>query len=99
MILSGGQDLWRSTNGGLSFTKITQWSSWPNSPHADHHVAIEDPGYDGVTNRRVYIGNDGGIWKTEDVYAAATLVRLDRAQQPARDHAGLRRLALSASTA
>jgi hypothetical protein len=73
VILAGGLDLWRSTNGGVGFTKITQWSSWPNSPHADQHVAIEDPGFDGTSNRRVYLCNDGGVWRTDNVYTAATL--------------------------
>jgi hypothetical protein len=73
VVLSGGLDLWRSTNGGTSFTKITSWSSWPASPHADQHVIVEDPGFDGATNRRIFLGNDGGVWKTENVYTAAQL--------------------------
>ena len=66
-IVIGGQDLYRSTNGGLTFTKISSWPLAPNSAHADHHAIVSDPGYNGTTNRRVYFGNDGGVYKTEDV--------------------------------
>lgn len=68
VLVAGGIDLWRSTNGGSSWTKISQWSSWPNSAHADHHVIVEHPNYDGVANRTVYFGNDGGIWRTDNVH-------------------------------
>jgi hypothetical protein len=71
VVLSGGLDMWRSANGGATFTKITEWFGWPLSPHADHHVIVEDPGFNGTTNRRVYIGNDGGVWRTENVHTAS----------------------------
>lgn len=51
--------VWRSTNGGTSFTQQTIWS-YPNSTgynHADVH-ALE---YVGTT---LYSGSDGGIYKT-----------------------------------
>jgi hypothetical protein len=73
VVLSGGLDMWRSTNGGATFTKITEWFSWPSSPHADHHVVVAHPNFDGASNKTVYIGNDGGVYRTDDVYAAATL--------------------------
>jgi hypothetical protein len=73
VVIFGGLDLYRSTNGGASFAKISQWYSWPTSAHADHHAIVEAPGFDGTSNRTVYFGNDGGVWKTDDVYAVATL--------------------------
>ncbi|MCI0588970.1 MAG: hypothetical protein L0323_19275 [Planctomycetes bacterium] len=73
VVIFGGLDLYRSANGGASFTKISQWYSWPSSAHADHHAIVEAPGFDGAGNRAVYFGNDGGIWKTDDVYAIAPL--------------------------
>src|SRR5689334_24781397 len=30
---------------------------------------VADTGYDGVSNKRMYIGNDGGVWKTDDILA------------------------------
>ncbi len=73
LVVAGGIDLWRSTNGGASFTRISQWWSWPGSIHADHHAIVEDPGYNGSSNRRVYFGCDGGVWKTENIATVASL--------------------------
>ena len=66
LVIIGGIDLWRSTDGGNTLTPISTWSS-DQSAHADHHVIVADPGYDGVNNRRVYFGNDGGVYRTENV--------------------------------
>jgi photosystem II stability/assembly factor-like uncharacterized protein len=71
-IVVGGIDLWRSTNGGSSINKISDWryfhnNSSANSAHCDNHIIISDPGYNGIDNFRVYVGNDGGIQKTENV--------------------------------
>ncbi len=68
-LIVGGIDLWKSSDGGVSLTKISDWSRAPRSAHADHHVIVEHPNYDGVTNRTVYFGNDGGIYVTHDVRA------------------------------
>jgi hypothetical protein len=67
VLVVGGVDLWRSTNGGNNLTQISQWYSKPASPHADHHVIVHHPGYDGVNNRIVFFGNDGGVYRTNDV--------------------------------
>ncbi len=66
LLIVGGIDLWRSGNGGDTLKPISTWWS-DQSAHADHHTIVSDPGYDGAANRRVYFGNDGGIWRTEDV--------------------------------
>ena len=66
LVIVGGIDLWRSTDGGNTLTPISTWWS-DQSAHADHHVIVADPGYDGASNRRVYFGNDGGVYKTEDI--------------------------------
>jgi photosystem II stability/assembly factor-like uncharacterized protein len=66
LLIVGGVDLWRSTDGGNTLHDISSW--WDDqSAHADQHCIIADPGYDGTTNRIVYFGNDGGIYKTNDV--------------------------------
>jgi hypothetical protein len=69
-VIIGGIDLYRSTNGGTSFTKISAWYE-PNSVHADHHVIVEHPGYNGTTNKTVYFGNDGGVYRATDISAVA----------------------------
>ena len=71
-IVVGGIDLWRSTNGGSTISKISDWryfhnNSSANSAHCDNHIIASDPGYNGTDNFRVYVGNDGGIQKTENI--------------------------------
>lgn len=66
LVIVGGIDLWRSTDGGNTLKPISTWWS-DQSAHADHHAIVADPGYDGVSNTRVYFCNDGGVYKTENV--------------------------------
>ncbi len=61
-VVIGGIILYRSTNGGANFSQI-------GSVHADQHIIIEAPGFDGVSNKTVYFGNDGGIYRTTDINA------------------------------
>lgn len=67
----GGVDLWRSTNGGVSFTQISDWASWsatgPTSAHADHHVIVAHPGFNNTTNKTVFFGTDGGVYRADDI--------------------------------
>lgn len=71
-VIVGGVDVWRSTDGGLNFTNITQVYSGGNQ-HPDMHLFISDPGYNGTTNKRGYILNDGGIARTEDLTVVSSL--------------------------
>jgi hypothetical protein len=69
-IVVGGLDLRRSTNGGTSWTTISNWSSYQNnrsSAHADHHEIVEHPAFDGTNNATVYTGNDGGIQRATNI--------------------------------
>ena len=68
-IIVGGIDLWRSRNGGTDLEKISDWTEYHkgNSAHADHHMIVESPNFDGINNKTVYFGNDGGIQKTDDI--------------------------------
>ena len=81
-LVVGGIDLFRSADGGLTWTKISDWTRGYRSggaggtdvtvsAHADHHVIVEAPGYDGAGNRRVYFGNDGGLYRQSDIGTAA----------------------------
>lgn len=66
LVIVGGIDLWRSTDGGDTLVDISTW--WdPGSAHADHHAIVAHPAYDGVHNRRVFFGNDGGVYRADDV--------------------------------
>jgi len=64
-ILFGGIDLFRSTNSGISFEKISDWTqnNVGLSLHADQHVIVAASDYSSA-NKRVYFGNDGGIAST-----------------------------------
>ena len=65
-LVIGGLDLHRSNDGGVTWTRISTWY-YSSSIHADHHMIIHHPDYDGSTNKVVYFSNDGGIYKTEDI--------------------------------
>ena len=67
IVFTGGVDLMRSDDGGRNFGIASRWHiSGPNGVHADQHVLVFDPRYDGTTNRRLYAGNDGGVFVTQD---------------------------------
>jgi photosystem II stability/assembly factor-like uncharacterized protein len=80
-VIVGGIDLYRGTYnavaGTLSLTPISQWQNGPpigsTSAHADHHFIIEKPGFNGAAgpNKTVYFTNDGGIFRTDNVYTVA----------------------------
>jgi hypothetical protein len=71
-LVVGGVDLWRSTDGGTTLTKISSWQDAPlSSAHADHHAIVPHPGFNGTTNRTVFFGNDGGIYRTDNIYSVA----------------------------
>ena len=56
-IYTGCLNVWKSTNGGVSITKINNWSS-PSAPsytHADIH-------YLGFHGNKLFCGSDGGIY-------------------------------------
>jgi photosystem II stability/assembly factor-like uncharacterized protein len=67
LVVVGGLDLHRSANGGTTFTRISRWQASPTSAHADHQVIASHAGYDGNNNRTVFFGNDGGIYRADDV--------------------------------
>ncbi len=82
LLVFGGIFVMRSTDGGATITRIAgptfsgfNGSSRPSSmstPHADQHVIIPAIGYNTNTNRRVFVGNDGGVIMAPDIAAATT---------------------------
>ena len=72
-VWTGGLDLWRSDDGGVNFNLASFW--WASETqasyiHADHHLMVFHPQYDGVSENRVFATNDGGIWQTENSTAS-----------------------------
>ena len=68
IVIVGGINLWRSTDGGKTLAQISAWQLAPRSAHADQHVIVSHPAFDGTTVKTVFFGNDGGIYKADDVY-------------------------------
>ncbi len=76
----GGIDLFRSDDAGQNFEITGYWFFsnlvLPNSPnflHADQHILVFHPEYDGTTNQTLYVGNDGGLFRTDNARAATSL--------------------------
>ena len=77
LVIVGGLDLYRSTDGGNLLVDISTW--WDNaSAHADHHCIVSHPAYNGTTNKTVFFGNDGGVYKSDDVTTVGNDARLPR---------------------
>lgn len=58
----GGINLWRSDNGGRTWRITGHWTgSGATEIHADQHTFYYNP-----ANRRLYAGNDGGIYYTDN---------------------------------
>lgn len=64
IVIIGGIDLLRSTTGGTSWNQISQWFGGGGfqEVHADQHYMIWDKKKSG----RVFFGNDGGVYLSED---------------------------------
>lgn len=73
IVWTGGIDLMRSNDGGKTWGIASYW--WfdsgidPQYAHADQHVIRFHPGYNGTTNKTMYVGNDGGVFRTDDARA------------------------------
>ncbi len=74
-IICGGVDLWKSTDGGTTLIKKSDWAAWyfgetipgepegpPQYSHADHHAIAYHPSDPNI----IYFGNDGGVFCTTD---------------------------------
>jgi photosystem II stability/assembly factor-like uncharacterized protein len=69
IVFVGMKDVYRSTDGGVSFTNITgnfsltnQYNPFQSKAHPDQHHMYISP----VDPNTMYIANDGGIWKSTD---------------------------------
>ncbi|MBE0642272.1 MAG: T9SS type A sorting domain-containing protein [Bacteroidales bacterium] len=61
----GGLDLHRSTNGGTSWSLLTDWAlmyygGGPDYVHADQHAIVYKPG----SSAEILFGSDGGVFRT-----------------------------------
>lgn len=78
-VWAAGIDLWRSDNGGVNWGVASYWwfqgngtppnNGDPQLAHADNHTIVFDPNYNGTTNQTMFVGNDGGVYKTSNAKA------------------------------
>jgi len=71
-----GTDTFRSDNAGVNWAVASYWwfqgngtppnNGDPQLVHADNHVIVFHPNYNGTTNQTIFIANDGGIYKTDN---------------------------------
>lgn len=68
IVYTGGIDLFKSINGGGTWSQISKWSNNNNllglqvsNVHADQHAIIFNP-YNNYSTNQMMFGNDGGIY-------------------------------------
>lgn len=59
-VFTGGVNVWKSTNGGASFSANTQWN-WPTGSFGYVHADIHTLDYFG---NNLFCGSDGGVFKS-----------------------------------
>ena len=73
-IIIGGIELWKSLDGGATFSKISDNGNYSygtgTSPHADYHIIVQTQDF-GVSNTGFYVGNDGGIARANNYLNAS----------------------------
>ncbi len=73
IVYAGGIDLFRSNNGGTDWGVISHWwvSGFVGYAHADQHTIEFHPSWNGSGNQIMFVGNDGGIFKTTNAIGGA----------------------------
>ncbi len=75
----GGTDVMRSDDGGANwgsaaFVYDATGGSFvygrPHQLHPDQHFLIFHPQFNGTTNQQLFVGNDGGVWRSANARAA-----------------------------
>ena len=69
-VVVGGISLFKSTDGGINWGPIAFGGN--GSAHSDHHMIVSHPAFDNNTNKAVYFGNDGGIYRADDISTVST---------------------------
>jgi len=79
LVLYGGVELWRSTDGAASFAKVNNWADYYGDPVNRLHADL--PGLDAVWTdagqELFYIATDGGLYRSDDGVATVTNISLD----------------------
>src|SRR5215510_2448495 len=76
-VWAGGIDLFRSDDGGRNWGVGSYWwventGTVKSSPyaHADNHAIVFHPQYNGADNQTMFVGSDGGLFRTDNARAA-----------------------------
>jgi photosystem II stability/assembly factor-like uncharacterized protein len=75
-VFAAGVDVFRSDDGGRTWGVASYWfadSTDPTFVHADQHVVLFHPQYNGTSNQTLFVANDGGVFRTDN--AVSTLGR------------------------
>ena len=75
VVWAGGVDLFRSDDGGMNWGVASLWQVAYGSnqfAHADRHAIVFHPNYDGSSNQTMYLGTDGGMFRTDNARAAVS---------------------------
>ena len=68
-VVVAGLDIYQSRDGGTSFTQVSDWRRYQQSPHSDHHQLVSPPGF-GSSKPLLYDSSDGGVYVSTNIYAA-----------------------------
>ncbi|HXI03840.1 MAG TPA: hypothetical protein VNI57_11755, partial [Candidatus Saccharimonadales bacterium] len=69
LVFFGGVNLYRSTNGASTFSSVVSSGGSQGDIHVDQHALAFSPS----SPARLWIGNDGGVWRTDDAAASLPL--------------------------
>ncbi len=83
-VVVGGTYVYGSTDGGMTLTLIGQGYIQTSEPHPDIHALYSAPGYDGQSNKSVYVCTDGGLYQAVDITTANASTGWLRRDQGAR---------------
>ncbi len=64
-VWAGGIQVFRSDDGGANW-------GYAAEIHPDNHIFTFHPKFDGVANQQFFIGNDGGLFRTDNARAAVS---------------------------
>jgi uncharacterized protein (TIGR03437 family) len=62
---AGATQIYRSDDGGANWNIVTLTGA-----HVDDHIFLFHPGYNGTSNQTLYLGDDGGIHRSDNALAA-----------------------------
>jgi hypothetical protein len=72
-VWAAGVDTFRSDDGGRTWGVASYW--WTGNAehawvHADQHVILFHPQFNGSSNQTMFVANDGGVFRTDNANAA-----------------------------